>query len=64
MKKIPKASYQTADEIDARIRERQAKAHQLADSDARQAVLKEIVQLRMYAGAKRWVETPGLKPAR
>ena len=54
MKKIPKAIYQTADEIDAQIRERQATAHQLADSSARQAILKDIAQLRMYAEAKRW----------
>ena len=28
----------------------------------RQALLKEIAQLRMYAEAKRWTESPGLKP--
>lgn len=63
MKRIPKAVYQTADEIDARIRQRTADAHQQPEGSAeRQAILKEIAQLRVYAEAKRWIESPGLKP--
>ena len=28
----------------------------------RQTILKEVAQLRMYADAKRWINSPGLKP--
>jgi hypothetical protein len=62
MNKIPKPIYMTADEIDRRVKERAADAHALPDGPARQAILKEVAQLRMYAEAKRWTESPGLKP--
>jgi hypothetical protein len=63
MKKIPSVVYLTADEIEARIAEREAEARTLPPGDARQSILKEIDQLRMYADAKRWIESPGLRPA-
>jgi hypothetical protein len=63
MKKIPKAIYQTADEIDARIRKRAAEAEKYApDSAERRTILREIAQLQMYADAKRWIASPGLRP--
>lgn len=62
MRKLPAAIQQTADEIDARIAEREADAAALPPGEPRQSVLKEIAQLRMYADAKRWIESPGLKP--
>jgi hypothetical protein len=55
MKKIPKATYQTAEELDARIKARQADAESLPSGEARQSVLKEIAQLRAYADVKRWL---------
>jgi hypothetical protein len=61
VRKIPKIIYQTADQIDARIREREVDAAKLPQGDQRQAILKEIAQLRMYAEAKRWTELPALK---
>jgi hypothetical protein len=65
MKRIPKAIYLSADEIDARIVERAVEAHKHpADSKERQTILKEIAMLRMYADAKRWIDSPGLKPGR
>ena len=62
MRKIPKAIYLTAGEIEQQIKELQADAEALEDGPERQAILKEIAQRRMYASAKRWIELPGLKP--
>lgn len=64
MKRIPKAIYQTADEIDLSIVERQSEVANLPPGELRQSILKEIAQLRLYADAKRWIESPGLKPGR
>jgi hypothetical protein len=62
MRKIPQAIYLSADEIEQLVREREDDADALPDGPERQAILKEIEQLRMYADAKRWIESPGLKP--
>ena len=62
MRKIPQAIYLSADEIEQLVREREADAYDLPDGPERQAILKEIAQLRMYAEAKRWIESPGLMP--
>ena len=64
MKRIPKTIYQTADEIDLSIVERQHAVTKLPPGERRQSILKEIAQLRIYAAAKRWIESPGLKPGR
>ena len=65
MKRKPQALYQTADELDERIVEHVAKAHKYsASSEERQAILREIARLRIYAEAKRWVELPGVKSGR
>jgi hypothetical protein len=55
MKKIPKANYQTAEELDARIKAREAEAASLPSGEARQSILKEVAQLRAYADVKRWL---------
>jgi len=57
MKKIPKATYQTAEELDERIKAREADAANLPSGEARQSILKEVAQLRAYAGVKRWLAT-------
>jgi hypothetical protein len=63
MKRIAKAIYMTPSELETRILTRSAEAHKLPpDSEARQEIMKEIAKLRMYADAKRWIESPGLKP--
>jgi hypothetical protein len=64
MRKIPKAIYLSAEEIEEQISELQAEADALEIGSERQAILKEIAQRRMYAEAKRWIESPGLKPGR
>ena len=64
MRKIPKAIYLSADEIERQIRGLQADAGALPDGPERQDLLKQIAQMRMYAEAKRWIESPGLKPGR
>ena len=55
MKKIPRANYQTAEELDARIKAREAEAASLPSGEARQSILKEVAQLRAYADVKRWL---------
>ena len=63
MKRIPKAIYLTADEIEAKIRDREDDALLLSpESVEHRAIMKEIAQLRVYAEAKRWITSPGLKP--
>jgi hypothetical protein len=62
MQHIPDPIYQTPDELDERIRLREADAAMTSPGEPLQSILKEIMQLRMYADAKRWIESPGLKP--
>ena len=64
MKRIPQAIYQTPGQLAERIKEREAEALELSTAEARQEVLKEIAQLRMYLDAKLWIASPGLKPGR
>jgi hypothetical protein len=65
MHKVPKAAiYLSADEIEQRVKEREADADALPDGRERQAILKEIARLRMYAEARRWIESPGLRRGR
>lgn len=62
MQRIPEPIYQTPDQLDERIKQREADVACLPPGEPRASILKEIVQLRMYADAKRWIESPGLKP--
>lgn len=64
MKKIPKASYKTPQELEERIRDRELEAALLPPGNARQSVLIEIAQLRAYADVKRWIETPAAGKAK
>lgn len=64
MRQIPKAIYQTVEEIEARIAARELDAAHTPEGSARQSILKEIAQLRVYAEAKRWIESPDLKAPR
>ena len=64
MHKIPFATYPTPDELDQRIKEREADAAALPAGAPRQSVLKEIAQLRVYAAAKRWIELPSSRQER
>jgi hypothetical protein len=60
-----RAIYMTPDELDQRVLELTVEAHQYPEgSENRQAILIEIAQMRMYPDAKRWIESPGLKPGR
>jgi hypothetical protein len=58
MKKIPNSVYQTAEEIAAVIKEREAEAAALVPGMSRQSVLIDVAQLRAYADIKHWVLTP------
>jgi hypothetical protein len=62
MRKLAKAIYLSPAEIDQLVKEREAEADALPDGEERQAILEEIARLRMYADAKRWIESPGLRP--
>jgi uncharacterized small protein (DUF1192 family) len=61
--RTPTAYYQaSASELEARIGNLRAEADRLKPSSKqRQAMLKQIAQLRMYADAKRWIELPRQK---
>jgi hypothetical protein len=61
IRRLQKALYQSADEIEAQVRQREAAAAKLPDGEQRQSALKEIAVLRNYAEAKRWIASPGLK---
>jgi hypothetical protein len=61
VRKIPKAIYLTADELDEVIAVRAAEADALSNDAAKHALLKEVAQLRVYAAAKRWTEPPRQK---
>ena len=60
MRRDSKAIYQTANEIDAGIKEREADAANTPPGPKRQSILIEIARLRMYAEAKRWIESQEL----
>lgn len=63
MRPIPKAVYESADEIEARIRQREFDVMSLSpDSKEHRAIMKEIAQLRVYADAKRWFSSSSPKP--
>jgi len=62
MKRIPKVSYETAEELEARIRSREEEAAKITPGAAKQSILKEIAHLRAYAEAKRWMTASRLKP--
>jgi hypothetical protein len=65
VRKVPSAIYQTPDQLEARIRERMDDAMLLPpDTDEHRQIMKEIAKLRIYVDAKRWIEGPGLKPAK
>ena len=63
MKRIPKAIYQTAEEIEMRIAALETDALRLSpDTDAHRALMKDIARLRIYAEAKRLLAAPSTKP--
>ena len=64
MRKIPRAVYLTADELDEVIAERAAEAEKLPAGSAKQSVLKEVAQLQVYSAAKRWLGSPPAKSTR
>jgi hypothetical protein len=58
MKKIPKVTYQTVEELELRIKAREADAASLPAGEPRQSLLKEIARLRAYASVKQWLSEP------
>lgn len=61
MKRLPQVIYMSPEEIDALVKQRETDAASIPLGEARLSILKEIARLRMYADAKRWIESPGLK---
>lgn len=53
MKALKPTTYQTVDEVEAVVREREAEAELLPSGAEKQAVLLEIAKLRAHAQAKR-----------
>lgn len=56
---MPRAIYLSVEEIERLIQERRVEADALPDGEERQAILKEIARLRIYADAKQWMRSPG-----
>jgi hypothetical protein len=64
MKRIPKALYQSADEIDQRIQQLERDALLLRpETDEHRKIMRQIAQLRLYADAKRWLAGSPAQPA-
>ena len=57
MKKIPAARYQSPNEVERQIKEKQSMADALPPGDTKQRLLIEIARLRTYADIKRWAST-------
>ena len=57
MRVIPKATYQTPEELAERIKSRELEAALLPPGAGRQSVLIEVAKLRAYADVKRWLAT-------
>lgn len=62
MRRIPKTTYQSIEALEARIVARERDAMTTPAGVARQSILKEIAQLRVYVEAKRWTEPPSARP--
>ena len=58
MRELPKTVYLTPDEIDARIREREAQAIALPPGQTQRQLREEIARLRIYADMKRLLIVP------
>jgi hypothetical protein len=59
MKRVPKAIYMTAGELEQRIRERESDALRLPPNTIEhREIMQEIARLRIYAEAKRWLAGP------
>ena len=63
MKALRPTTYQTVDEVDAIVREREAEAELLPSGAEKQAVLLAIAKLRAYAEVKRWLAEHPREPS-
>jgi hypothetical protein len=62
MKRIPRAIYLSADDLEAEIENLQSEAMRLPpDGPKHRELMQDIAKLRVYADMKRWLK-PGLKP--
>jgi hypothetical protein len=57
MKPVPRANYQTPEQLAERIKQREEEAALLPPGAARQSVLIEIARLRAYADIKLWLSS-------
>jgi len=57
MTPIPKASFQTPEQLAARIKERDMEASLLPPGPVRRSILIEIAQLRAYEDVMRWLSS-------
>jgi hypothetical protein len=58
MKKLPKATYKTAEELQDEIRKREVAIDLLDEGEVKQKLRVQLAQLRTYADMKRWVSAP------
>ena len=56
MRRIPRIIYESADEIEERIRQRELDSMQVSpNSKEHRSIMRELAMLRMHADAKRWL---------
>jgi hypothetical protein len=55
MKKIPKATYKTVEELQDEIQKRETAIKLLDDGEVKQRLIAQLAQLRVYAEMKQWV---------
>ena len=62
MKKIPKATYQTPEELQDEIKKRETAIGLLEEGELKQKLRVQLAQLQTYAEMKQWVSGSHAKP--
>lgn len=62
MKKIPKATYQTPEELQDEIKKRVTAIDLLDEGELKQKLRVQLAQLQTYAEMKQWVSGSPVKP--
>ena len=62
MKKIPKATYRTPEELQDEIKKREIAIGLLEEGEVKQKLRVQLARLQTYAEMKQWVSGPPGKP--
>jgi hypothetical protein len=64
VKKIPKATYKTQEELQDEIRKREIALDLLDEGEVKQTLRIQLAQLRTYAEVKQWAASPAPSDSR